>query len=149
MGDVAPDFELGCAEGHSVRLYEALNHSTVVLFFYLQNFTPVCMAEVCSFRNHVEDFRRLNARVYGISPGGDFLTKRFAAYHKLPFPLLVDRGGRVRKLYGVPKLLGFLPGRSTYVIGQNRKVLQITSSGLASELHTVEPLNLLRREAGA
>ena len=37
----------------------------------------------------------------------------------LPFQLLADEGGEVRKEYGVPKdLLGFLEGRQTYVIGK-------------------------------
>ena len=148
-GDIAPDFQLASVTGSNFQFYEALGHSAVVLFFYVQNFTPICTAEVCSFRDHVADFRHLNAQVYGISPGSESLTRRFAEYHKLPFPLLLDRDGYVRKLYRVPKLLGFLPGRSTYVIAQDKQILQITGADLVSKLHITESLKFLRGERGA
>lgn len=148
-GEIAPDFQLPSAAGSNFQLHQALGHSAVVLFFYVQNFTPVCTSEVCCFRDHVEDFRHLKAQVYGVSPGSESLTRRFAEYHKLPFPLLLDRNGYVRKLYRVPKLLGFLPGRSTYLIGQNKRILQITGADLVSKLHITESLKFLRSEPGA
>ncbi len=143
-GDIAPDFTLTSSSGDSVHLYLALETSSVVLFFYLRSFTPLCMAEVCSFRDNAEEFRHLNAAIYGISPDSETITRRFAAYHRLPFPLLLDGGNRVRASYGVPKTLGLLPGRSTYVIGQNRKVLQATHAGFESTAHVVESLKSLR-----
>lgn len=43
----------------------------------------------------------------------------------LPFPLLADEGGQIRKEWGVPKdLLGLLEGRQTYVIGEQRTIIQ-------------------------
>ncbi len=143
---IAPDFTLASASGESVHLYEALNASSVVLFFYLRAFTPVCMAEVCSFRDNAEEFRHLNAIVYGITSDREVLTRRFAAYHKLSFPLLLDQGNRVREAYAVPKTLGLLPGRSTYVIGQDRKILQSTHAGFDSSKHIGESLKFLRNE---
>ena len=144
VGDLAPDFELRSTTGEFVHLYDQLERASVVLFFYVRNFTPVCMAEVCSFRDRITEFSEMRAQIFGISPGGESATKRFADYHKLPFPLLLDERDRVRKLYRVPKLFGFLPGRSTYVIGQDRRVLQATHAGFESKPHIVESLASLR-----
>lgn len=143
-GDRAPDFTLASSAGDSVHLYQILEISSVVLFFYLRSFTPLCMAEVCSFRDNAEKFRCLNASIYGISPDPETLTRRFAAYHRLPFPLLLNQGNRVRAAYAVPKTLGLFPGRSTYVVGQNRKILQATHAGFESNTHVVESLKSLR-----
>ncbi len=148
-GDLAPDFELPSASGGVVHLYDQLTRSSVVLFFYVRNFTPVCMAEVCSFRDSVEDFSHFGAQLFGISPGSESITKRFAKYHNLPFPLLLDVENHVRNLYHVPKLFGILPGRSTFVIGQNRTVLKAIHAGFESKPHIVESLNILRSKSGA
>ena len=102
------------------------------------------MAEVCSFRDRVEEFEQLQTKVYGISPDGQAVTNRFSAYHRLPFPLLLDSDNQVRKLFGVPKALGFLPGRSTYVIGQHRKILNVTHADFDGTRHVVDSLKFLR-----
>lgn len=116
----------------------------MVLFFYLRAFTPVCMAEVCGFRDNAEEFRQFNAAIYGVTSDSEALTRRFIAYHKLPFPLLLDPGNRVRAAYALPKTFGLLPGRSTYVIGQNRKILQVTHAGFEGTKHMIESLSFLK-----
>ena len=143
-GDLAPAFELQSTDGTSVHLYRTLENSSVVLFFYVRAFTPVCMAEVCSFRDNAGEFAGLNAAVYGISSDADSVAQRFASFHKLPFPLLVDKDSRVRNLYRVPKMFGFLPGRSTYVIGQNKRILQVTHGVFESSPHVKASLKALR-----
>jgi peroxiredoxin Q/BCP len=146
VGDTAPDFELSSTAGGAVRLYDVLERTPVVLFFYVKAFTPVCMAEVCSFRDASTQFETANAAVFGISSDGIALAARFAEFHRLPFPLLIDDGGKVRKLFRVPKLFGFLPGRATYIISQDRKIQHITVAGLQSDPHISESLNWLRSE---
>src|SRR5262249_50385211 len=56
------------------------------------------------------------AEVIGVSSDSVGTHAAFAGQHRLPFTLLSDEGGQVRKRYGVPAVLGFLPGRGTYVI---------------------------------
>ncbi len=144
IGAQAPDFSLPSTSGTTVQLYRELEHSSVVLFFYVKAFTPVCMAEVCSFRNRLPEFNSSNCAVYGISSDSESVAKRFALFHQLPFPLLLDERGVVRNLYSVPKLFGFLPGRATYVISQDRRILQITHGSLESARHVNESLDILR-----
>ena len=52
----------------------------------------------------------------------------FADHHNLPFTLLSDKGGEVRKRYGVPSVLGVIPGRVTYVIDRSGTVRHVFSS---------------------
>jgi peroxiredoxin Q/BCP len=145
--DEAPDFTLRSNTGKSVNLYNVLDRSAAILFFYIRAFTPVCTAEICAFRDTSEEFERLGAAVFGISTDSDDLARRFAGRYKLPYPLLIDDGGRVRQQYRVPKLFGLLPGRSTYVIGTDHKILQVTHGALQSDRHIVKSLQLFRSQS--
>ena len=69
--------------------------------------------------------------------------KKFAGHHNLSFPLLSDSDGMVRKAYGVPSTLGFLPGRVTYVIVRQGVVRSIFDSQTRPEQHITEALGAL------
>jgi len=115
-GDPAPDFELKDQNGETVRLSEFRSHSAVVLYFYPKDDTGGCTKEACAFREQLAAFRGLAAEVLGVSSDSEESHHAFAAKYNLPFRLLSDPGGRVRKLYGVQATLGIIPGRKTFVI---------------------------------
>jgi thioredoxin-dependent peroxiredoxin len=69
----------------------------------------------------------------------------FAGQHKLPFTLLSDRGGQVRKRYGVPAVLGLLPGRVTYVIDRGGTVRHVFNSMTRIDQHISEALEVVRQ----
>jgi peroxiredoxin Q/BCP len=144
VGEKAPDFTLRSESGAIVNLYSELERAIVVLFFYVKAFTPVCTSEVCAFRDYAQEFEGLGAKLFGISSDRDESARKFAGRFRLPYPLLVDEGGKVRQEFGVPKLLGFFPGRSTYVIGTDRDILHVTHAGLQTDPHIMNPLELLR-----
>jgi peroxiredoxin Q/BCP len=75
--------------------------------------TAGCTAEACSFRDSYEVFHDAGAEVIGISSDSEKSHQQFANKHHLPFILLSDLGGVVRKFYGVPATFGLLPGRVT------------------------------------
>jgi peroxiredoxin Q/BCP len=116
----------------------------VVLFFYPKAFTPVCTAEVCGFRDSVDQFTSLHAAVLGISSDPPDTLTRFAQQNGITFPLLSDEGSNTRRTFGVPKMFGMLPGRVTYVIGQDRGIKQITVAGFKSDVHIAESLKHLQ-----
>jgi peroxiredoxin Q/BCP len=95
-----------------------------VVYFYPADDTPGCTAEACAFRDSHEDFVDAGALVIGISGDSAESHEKFADKHSLPFTLLSDRGGAVRKLYGVKKTLGFLPVRATYVLSGNSSAVK-------------------------
>ena len=143
---IAPDFTLLSNTGAAINLYKLLEEQPVVLFFYLRAFTPVCTSEACSFQNQLPSFGELNATILGISSDSETLARKFAEAFKLNFPLLLDPGGVVRKLYKVPKFLGLLPGRSTYVISQDKTIAKTTHSQLGSRVHVEESLRFLQSQ---
>ena len=145
IGSPAPDFTLPDADGRPLSL-SALRRSPVVLFFYPQDDTPICTKEACAFRDSYADLRGLDAHVIGVSDDDAEAHKRFAARHALPFPLLTDAGGNVRKQYGVRGFLGLLKGRTTFVIDAAGNGAAVIDDGLRADRHVREALGTLRAQ---
>jgi len=149
VGERAPDFSLPDAEGRTFRLSEERGKKPIVLYFYPKDDTPGCTREACGFRDQYEEFQRLGAEVVGVSSDSSASHQRFAAKHRLPFTLLADEGGAVRRLYGVPATLGLLPGRVTFVIDREGIVRHVLNSQLDFRRHITEALaNLDAQAAG-
>ena len=144
VGDVAPDFDLPDRAGTTVRLGDFRGKRPVVLYFYPKDDTPGCTTESCSFRDQYEDFQAAGAEVIGVSSDSPESHERFVTKHSLPFTLLSDRGGRVRKQYGVPATLGIIPGRVTYVIDRRGVVRHVFNSQMQATAHVTEALTALR-----
>src|SRR5271166_6434982 len=130
VGDLAPDFTLPSSTGEMVSLSDFRGKSEVVLFFYPKDDTPGCTAEACSFRDSHEAFREAGAEVIGVSSDSSDSHRKFAGRYGLPFRLLSDPKGELRSRFGVPKTLGLLPGRVTYLIDRHGIVRHIFSSQL-------------------
>ena len=145
VGDVAPDLTLVGQSGESVRLADYRGEKSVVLFFYPKDGSPVCTKQACAFRDAYEDFVEAGAVVIGIS--GDSATRHqaFASNHRLPFVLVSDEDGKARAAFGVPKSLGLLPGRVTYVIDRDGIVRHVFSSQFAADRHVQEALEVIRK----
>ncbi|HJQ29628.1 MAG TPA: peroxiredoxin [Rubrobacter sp.] len=141
---MAPLFTLPSQAGEMVSLEDFLGRKPVVLYFYPKDDTPGCKREACAFRDDYEQFGGLDAEVVGISSDSVESHRRFAENHGLPFTLLSDEGGKVRRLYGVRNTLGLLPGRVTYVIDREGVVRHVFSSQLAASRHVEEALGALR-----
>ena len=128
VGDQAPDFTLPTAAGEPFRL-GALRGRKVVLFFYPRNNTRGCTAEACAFRDAYEELTTAGAEVVGISSDSVESHGRFAASRGLPFPILSDRDGSVRRLYGASLAMLFgTTGRVTYLIDEEGVVRDVFSS---------------------
>jgi len=148
VGDVAPDFTLPDQSGAPVRLGDLVGRKTVVLYFYPKDDTPGCTIEARAFRDSYEEFSAQGAQVVGVSSDSVRSHRRFAQRHDLPFLLLSDADGAVRRLYGVEKTLGLLPGRVTYVIDQTGVVRHVYSSQLRATRHPREALTVLSALGG-
>lgn len=144
-GDKAPDFELFRADGSTFRLYGQLKQTSVVLYFYPKDNTPGCTKQACEFRDQYEVFKEFNAEVVGISSDSDKSHQSFEHTYQLPFVLLSDKGNQVRKLYGVPKKFGIIPGRVTYVIDQSGTVQYVFNSLTKPLEHIKVALDTLKK----
>ena len=128
-GQQAPEFELPDNNGDIVKLVDFRGKKNVVLFFYPKDFTGGCTAEACSFRDSYEDFTDAGAEVIGISSDDVISHRKFSERYKLPFILLSDKGGKVKKQFGVKDdLFGLLAGRVTFVINKEGKIVSLRKS---------------------
>ena len=144
VGDSAPDFALPTQSGALVRLSDFLGKQAVVLYFYPKDNTAGCTAEACAFRDSYEVFKDAGAEVIGVSADSEESHQEFAAQYRLPFLLLSDRDGELRRRYGVPTTFGVMPGRVTYIIDKQGIVRHIFSSQINVQKHVTEALQTLR-----
>lgn len=145
VGDSAPDFTLPDQTGTPVRLGDVIGRNTVVLYFYPKDQTPGCTVEARAFRDSYDEFAAAGAEVIGVSADSVAAHRRFVRSQALPFRLLSDKDGAVRRLYGVRQTLGILPGRVTYVIDNAGIVRHIYSSQLRARNHSRESLDAVRQ----
>jgi peroxiredoxin Q/BCP len=117
IGTLAPDFSLEDQDGKRRTLQSLLKDGPLILYFYPADFTPGCTKEACTFRDLQKDLMQARLRVVGMSPQDADSHKRFAAQHKLNFPLLADPDKRTVKAYDLDGPLGFGVRRGTYLIG--------------------------------
>ncbi len=143
-GDQAPDFALPSHDGKEISLADFRGKQAVVLYFYPKDGTPGCTKEACGFRDAYEDFVEAGAAVIGVSGDSADSHQSFAANNRLPFILLADSDGSLRKAFGVPKTLGLLPGRVTYVIDKQGVVRYVFNSQTQAERHVTEALKVVR-----
>lgn len=144
VGDKAPDFTLPDQSGAMVNLRDYVGSKIIVLYFYPKDFSRGCTAEACAFRDSYDVFVEAGAQVLGISSQSVDSHNRFALVNKLPFVLLSDESGKVRKLYGVPSTLGILSGRVTYIIDRKGIVRHVFSSQLNATKHVEEALRIVK-----
>jgi thioredoxin-dependent peroxiredoxin len=148
VGDRAPDFSAMTYDGNTVRLSDFSGKRALVLFFYPKDGTPMCTQEACAFRDSYVKFIEAGAEVIGVSSDTEESHRTFARQHKLSFLLVSDADGSLRKAFAVPKSMGLLPGRVTYVIDQDGIIRQIFSAQFASAEHVRQALNAVYKIKG-
>lgn len=143
-GEKAPEIELEDDNGNAFRLSEHIGKAWIVVYFYPRNETPGCTAQACTFRDHYEEFTDLGAKVIGISSGSVDSHRSFKGNHSLPFTLLSDAKGKARQAFKVPRSLGLLPGRVTYVIDHDGIVRSVFNSQTKTKEHIFNALEIIK-----
>ena len=143
IGDQIPAFSLKDQNGN-IRSSNKLNKS-LVLFFYPKDDTPGCTIEACGFRDKYDLFKILGAEVWGINNGSTQSHLDFANKNKLQYPLLCDKKNILRRKFGVPKTLGFIEGRITYIINSEGIIKHIFEDLLNGPAHIKEAIKALKK----
>ncbi|MBC9730738.1 peroxiredoxin [Streptomyces sp. TRM68367] len=144
-GDTVDDFALPDETGTTRRLTELLADGPVVLFFYPAALTPGCTAEACHFRDLATEFAAVGAQPVGISADPVERQAEFSGRHTLGMPLLSDTDGTVRERFGATRGFSLAPTkRVTFVIAQDRTVLDVVRSELRMNTHADRALAALR-----
>lgn len=135
----APDFDLPDHAGTRQTLPGLLRDGPLILYFYPADFTPVCTAQACFFRDAASELASAGLRVVGISGQDGASHTRFREVHRLGFTLLADASLTVTKAYGALGLFGVLPfglRRVTYLITPDGLVKDRIASDLRLAKHT-------------
>ena len=144
-GDKVEDFALHDETGTVRSLSGLLTEGPVVLFFYPAALTPGCTAQACHFRDLAAEFAAVGACPVGISGDAVERQQEFAGRHGLGMPLLSDADGAVRERFGVKRGFSLAPTkRTTFVIAQDRTVLDVVRSELRMNAHADRALTALR-----
>jgi thioredoxin-dependent peroxiredoxin len=123
VGDLAPEFSAQDQHGTTLTLAGLLERGRLILYFYPRDFTPVCTAQACTFRDASSELGSLSANVVGVS--GDALDshQRFAEKHSVAFSLIADPERRIIKPYRAMLPIINHTLRVTYVIDTKRRIL--------------------------
>lgn len=148
IGDIAPDFELQDQSGNNVTLDQAVADGNLILYFYPADFSPVCTAEACAFRDSFAGVSSVGAQVIGVSPQSVSSHRRFSKSFSIPFPLLSDPRKKAIKAYGVDGPLGFGVRRVTFLIDRSKVIRNRVVSDFFVGSHTDLLKQTLREPAG-
>lgn len=146
IGKQIPDVNLVDEDEKEVNLRSLLSDKPAVVYFYPKDETPGCTKEACSFRDSYEDFTQLGASVYGISADSPASHRKFKSRHNLNFPLLTDREKKAERAFKVPRnLFGLLPGRVTFIIDREGKIVHHFNSAMNPVRHVEESIKALKK----
>jgi peroxiredoxin len=128
VNDTAPAFTLVDTKREKVSLSDYAGKKLVIAFFPAA-FTGVCTKEVCTFRDSLASFEKLDGAVVGISVDAPFANGAFAEKNGLNFPILSDYTRDTVRAYGVAHddfagLEGYTAAkRSVFVVDGQGKVI--------------------------
>jgi peroxiredoxin Q/BCP len=148
IGDIAPDFELQDQSGNILTLDQAVADGNLILYFYPADFSPVCTAEACAFRDSFAGVSDVGAQVVGVSPQSVSSHRRFSKSFSIPVPLLSDPRKKAIKAYGVDGPLGFGVRRVTFLIDRSKVIRNRVVSDFFVGSHTDLLKQTLREPVG-
>ena len=142
-GELVPDFALPDETGTPRKLSDLLANGPVVLFFYRAAMTMGCTKESCHFRDLGAEFAALGAQRVGISRDSVEKQHEFSQKHSFDYPLLADSDSEVGRMMGVSRK-GGTAKRVTFVIDQDRRVVEVIKSEIRMSVHADRALDALR-----
>jgi peroxiredoxin (alkyl hydroperoxide reductase subunit C) len=128
VGKKAPDFTAATvlASGeidNNFNLHTAIDRKYAVIFFYPLDFTFVCPSELIALDNRIEEFKKRNALVLGVSIDSQFTHN---AWRNTPvanggigpvgYPLVADVNHQICQAYGVEHPTAHVALRGAFVI---------------------------------
>lgn len=98
VGGKLPAFKGLTADGPIAA--KDLKGENAIIYFYPKDDTPGCTIEACDFRDNLPKFKKLNAKVYGVSKDDMKSHDKFTTKYELPFTLISDEDGSICEKFG-------------------------------------------------
>ena len=147
LNNKAPEFNLLDKDNAPYALKQFLGKK-VVLFFYPKDDTPGCTIESKAFSGIIEQFKKINCEVIGISGGGAKTKTKFCNKYDLKLLMLSDTDFSVSKnyqSYGEKSFMGIKSEgilRKTFVIDEKGILVKIFDKVKVEE-HAEEVLGFI------
>ena len=143
VGNNFPDFNLDTSLGQPLSKDDLLGKWSV-FFFYPKDDSPGCTVQSCRFRDDYSEYEKMGVQLIGVSSDSLDSHQRFAEKNRLPFALLADAKGHLRTELKIPKSMGFLPGRATFIVDGEGIIRLVYNSQLRFKQHSKVALDFLR-----
>lgn len=151
LGSKIPNFSLTGTSGLQFNLENFLGKN-IVLYFYPKDSTPGCTNEGIDFKDHYEEFQKLNTEVFGLSRDSIKSHENFKTKYNFPFELLSDADEIACKIFDVIKMKNMY---GKQVQGIERSTFLINKDGILIhewrkvkvDGHVVEVLNQLKENS--
>ena len=120
----APDFSADAVVNEEFKTVKLSDYrgKYVVLFFYPLDFTFVCPTEIIAFSEKIEEFKKRNTQVLGVSVDSKFshlawirMSRSEGGLGGLKYPLVSDLSKKIAEDYGV-LIDGGVALRGTFLI---------------------------------
>ncbi len=148
----APDFKADAyvnGEFRKVTLNEFKGRK-VVLFFYPLDFTFVCPTEILAFADSMEEFKKRNTEVIGVSVDSQFTHRAWAQTPRedggikgVNYPLVSDLSKSIARDYGVLLEADGISLRGLFIINKDGELKHSTINHLDLGRNIDEVLRLL------
>ena len=153
VGKKAPDFTADAVVGgdfKKIHLSDYKGKSYVVLFFYPLDFTFVCPTEMHAFQEKVDQFKKLNTTVIGVSVDSKFshlawlnTPKTDGGIKGCTYPIVSDINKTIARDYDVLIPDEGIALRGTFLIDKEGTVRQQTVNDLPLGRNVDEMLRLV------
>ncbi|GAB5496013.1 MAG: thioredoxin-dependent thiol peroxidase [Phycisphaerales bacterium] len=135
IGDSAPDFVVDPTDNSTLHGLIRTNQIAAIVYFYPMDFSPVCSAQACMFRdlhNSADDDDQ--PLIIGVSPQSDSVHAKFRKSMNLPQLLVADRDKSIARSYGALGLFR-LVRRVSYVISTDNRILDMAIGTISLAKH--------------
>lgn len=142
IGDIAPNFSLPDQDGETISLTD-FKGIRVLIYFYPKAMTPGCTVQACSLRDNIDEFKKKNVEVLGISTDKSEKLSKFVDKEMLNFSLLSDEQHIVSEQFGVWGEKNFMGKkydgihRISFLIDSSGKIEQIFDNFKTTNHHKI------------
>ncbi len=144
VGKPAPLFSGYIETGEKIDLKNVIGRDYIILYFYPKDDSFGCKREACEFRDEFDEFKMLDATVFGVSVDSIQSHMEFKKKRNLPFHLISDPDEKIWKLYDVKaRSLQYMNQRVTYIIDTYGIIRYVYSSQIHFRNHPIESRNAL------